>query len=85
MGKGIDVDELLIMLAKGYEAIETEMGEDGTVTKRRTKHIPAKIEAVKMLLEKPSEKNPYEFMTNEELLVEAEKLVEKLKKGLEES
>ena len=77
----INVDELILNLAKGYEATETESSEDGTVTKTKTKHIPAKIEAVKMLLEKPSPKNPYEFMTDEELLCEAEKLVQKLKGG----
>jgi len=79
MNKDIDVDELLLMLAKGYEAVETESGEDGVITKTKTKHIPAKIEAVKMLLEKPPEKNPFEFMTNEELLTEAKKLIERIK------
>lgn len=86
------LNKALIKRALGYlnkevteEFCKEDQGQKMILTKRKVtkKSVPPDITAVKVLLEMYSENNDLDFanMTDEELLLERDKLIEKLKEN----
>ena len=65
-----ELRKALYKKALGYE-VNLEKGD---------KHVPPDLEAIKMLLATEPNENAYEFMSREQLIETAEKLLEELKK-----